>query len=89
VQSAPKIIGSALVRKNPVTILLAVFSASTTQERSDSDTTANISNTVRSDTYVALAGEAAISNYGFTISFPIFWIENREKAVPFAGFFWE
>lgn len=41
------------------------------------------------NSYIVLAGEGTLSTYGAAVSFPVYWIKDRIKAVPLFGLMWQ
>ncbi len=66
---------------------LAAFAQN--QFPNETDTTNAFWDQYRPATYLALAGEGTLTNYGFAISVPVIWIENRIKMTPILGLFWK
>jgi len=70
-------------------VFLCFYSAGLAQQQPGPNRLSNFLDKTLTDSYVALAGEGAFSTYGASISFPVYWVEDRVKVVPLFGLMWQ
>ena len=72
-----------------IAVALCFCSAALAQQQSHPDRLSNLPDKQLPGSYVALAGEGTLSTYGASISFPVYWVEDRVKMVPLFGLMWQ
>ncbi|NBC67263.1 MAG: hypothetical protein GVY07_16600 [Bacteroidetes bacterium] len=72
-----------------VAVFLCFWSAAFAQQQPPQNSLSTLLDKTLPVSYVALAGEGTLATYGASISFPVYWIENRVKMVPIFGLMWQ
>jgi hypothetical protein len=72
-----------------ITVFLFSYSPCYAQQHANSDQLLYNVGLNAPNTYIALAGEGTLSTYGAAVSFPVYWIDDRIKAVPLFGLMWQ